>query len=546
MPPRELRRRVSPLLVLPTILVLVASAVVAARTTVHPTTGYARLLVALDRRAEARPVAKRVEALGGRPVRLLAGPRLLAVRVPRRDAQAFSRRLARISGVRFVERNRDLMQTTGSRFVQTVPTDPLWPNQWGPALIGAPAAWAVTMGSPSVVIAVLDTGVDFSQPDLRAALVPGYDFVNRDDEPSDDNGHGTRTAGIVGARADNGLGISGVCPRCSVMPVKVAGADGFASWLDVASGITWATDHGASVISMSLGGAQSDAVAAAVRYAQSKGVLVVAAAGNNGNSQRFYPAADPGVLSVAGTAKAGGLYSWSSHGSWVDVAAPGCDTTTFLGDRFGQFCGTSASAPVVAGLAGLAFSYSPNASAETIEHAIVSSAHRVAGVADGRVDAVGTLTALGATFKARPAAGRRSRAKLAGARSTSHYVRPAPRARLSRGALRMQWHVRLAVMGGRVAATLHSPKAQSCLLSLRSADGVWLSSRRGPTADSLVARVAGGRYRLDVQCKTRRPRPASLTVHGAHLRRNGSGSRSRGGGNGSVVPVPVATNFKPI
>lgn len=539
MPPRELCRRVSPLLVLPAILVLSASAVVAARTTVHPTTGYTRLLVALDRHTEDRAVANRVEALGGRPVRLLAGPRLLAVRVPRRNAPALSRRLARISGVRFVERNRDLMRTTA--LVQAVPTDPLWPNQWGPALIGAPAAWTVTMGSPSVVIAVLDTGVDFSQPDLRGALAPGYDFVSGDNDPSDDNGHGTRTAGIVGARADNGLGISGVCPRCSVMPVKVAAANGSASGLDVASGITWATDHGASVISMSLGGGQSDAVAAAVRYAQSRGVLVVAAAGNNGNSQPFYPAADPGVLSVAGTAKTGGLYTWSNRGSWVDVAAPGCDTTTFRSGAFGQFCGTSASAPVVAGLAGLALSYAPHSSAATIEHAILSSAHHVTGVADGRVDAVGTLTALGATFKLRPATRRRPRAKLAGSRSPSHYVQPTPRAHVSRGALRTQWHVRLAVIGGRVAATLHSPKAQSCLLTLRSVDGVWLSSKRGPTADSLVARVAGGRYRLDVQCRTRRPRPASLTVHGARLRQNQSGPQSRRG-----VPVPVAITFKPI
>ncbi len=475
-------------------------------------------------------------------MRLLTGPGLIAVRVPRRDAPVVSRRLAQTPGVRFVERNSALMRTTA--LVQAVPTDPLWRNQWGPALIGAPAAWAVTMGSPHVVIAVLDTGVDLSQPDLRGALVPGHDFVNGDNDPSDDNGHGTMTAGIAGARADNGLGVAGVCPRCSIMPVKVISKNGVATWLNVAAGITWATDHGAAIISLSLGGGPSDAVATAIRYAQSKGVLVVAAAGNNGSSQPFYPAADPGVLSVAGTEKADQLSSWSNYGSWVDVAAPGCDTTTLVGGGFGQFCGTSASAPVVAGLAGLALSYSPGSSAETIEHAIVSSAQHVSGVVDGRVDAVGMLTALGATFRAAPATLTRSRARRASRpRATPSHARPALRAHVDRGALRAHWHVRLAVAGGRVAATLHSPKAHSCFLSLRSADGIWLSSRRGPTADSLVARVGGGKYRLDVQCRVRRPRSASLTVHGARFPKHRRGSRRRGGGTGRV---PATIAFKPL
>lgn len=542
--PRRELRRLGRLVALPAFFVALVPAVVAAAgPTVHPTTGYTKLLVAAGPRAKTRALARRVEALGGRNVRPLGVPGLLAARVPLRDATALGHRLAQIPGVRFVERNRDLMRTAGS--VQTVPSDPLWRKQWGPALIGAPAAWAVTMGSPRVVIAMLDTGVDASQPDLRGALVPGYDFVNGNDDTSDDNGHGTRVSGIVAARADNGVGIAGVCPRCSIMPVKVSGSNGFATWLNVASGIAWATDHGASVISLSLGGGPSDTVAAAIRYAESKGVLVVAAAGNKGSSKPFYPAADPGVLSVAGAEKAGRLYSWSDYGTWVDVAAPGCDTTTLANGGFGQFCGTSASAPVVAGLAGLALSYSPGSSVEAIEHAIVSGAHHIDGVADGRVDAVGTLAALGARFPARPATRSRTRAKLAShPRSSGSNARPAVRARIRRHLLRAQWQLRLAAAGGRVAATLHSPKAQSCTLSLRSAAGVWLSSKRGATADSLVARVPGGEYRLEVQCTLRRPRPASLTVRGASLPKH----RHRGGGviEQRGTPVPAAFRFKPI
>jgi len=402
---------------------------------------------------------------------------------------------------------------------QAIPTDPLWQRQQGLAQIGAPSAWAVTTGSPRVVIAVLDTGVDLTQPDLQGALVPGYDIVDGTNDPSDDNGHGTRTAGIVGARGDNGLGISGVCPRCSIMPVKVVGADGTATGLDVASGITWATDHGAAVISLSLGGSQSSAVAGAVHYAESKGVLVVAAAGNGGSSEPFYPAADPGVLSVAATQTNGRLYPWSNRGSWVAVAAPGCDTTTFNGGGFGKFCGTSASAPVVAGLAGLALSYSPGSSAATIEHAIVSSAHGIDGVSGGRVDAAGTLAALGAklgtpAMQALQLPGSTSRTRT-DARALAEL-----RTRVKRRALRLRWHVRLAVEGGRVAATLRSSKAPSCSLRLQSTRGVVQRSSHKEKGDVLVARVRPGKYRLSVSCNVRQARPASLTVR-ARFRKAG-------------------------
>jgi subtilisin family serine protease len=405
---------------------------------------------------------------------------------------------------------------------QAIPSDPLWQRQQGLAQIGAPKAWAVTMGSPRVVIAVLDTGVDFSQPDLQGALVPGFDVLNGTDDPSDDNGHGTRTAGIVGARGDNGLGISGVCPRCSIMPVKVVGADGTATGFDVASGITWATTHGAAVISLSLGGAQSNAIAGAIEYAESKGVLIVAAAGNGGSSEPFYPAADPGVLSVAATQTNGQLYPWSNHGSWVSVGAPGCDTTTFNGGGFGKFCGTSASAPVVAGLAGLALSYSPTSSAATIEQAIVSSAHHIDGVSGGRVDAAGTLAALGAKLGTPAMQALQLPSRASGARTDAR-TQSELRTHVKRRALRLRWHLRLAVEGGRVAATLRSPKAPSCSLRLQSAQGVMRWSRHNKQADVLVAKVRSGRYRLLVSCKVRRPRPASLTVR-AHFRKAGQGA----------------------
>jgi subtilisin family serine protease len=188
------------------------------------------------------------------------------------------------------------------------------------------------------------------------------------------------------------------------MVAKVVGSDGTVSLEGEVAAIRWAVDNGARVINLSLGGTFGSTVADAVKYATAKGVLVVAAAGNNGNSAPFYPAADPGVLSVAATQPDDTLYSWSDYGSWVAVAAPGCNVTTGLAGGFGGFCGTSASTPVVSGLAALAWSFAPGASADAITSAITTSAYSLRSVEYGRVDAAGTLAALGATFQPAPQA----------------------------------------------------------------------------------------------------------------------------------------------
>ena len=327
------------------------------------------------------------------------------LRGSRAATRATVRRLERAGLVAYAEPDRVLVRVAQDAYQQLVPSDPLWPQQWGAAAIEAPAAWAVTTGTPGTVVAVLDTGVDPSQPDLAGALVPGYDFVNGDADPSDDFGHGTSVAGILAARLDNGAGVAGMCPNCAVMPVKVIGSDGNGLTSTIAQGMTWAVDHGARVINMSMGGPDaSDVLASAVEYAQAHGVLVVAAAGNNGSSNAFYPAAYPGVLSVAASDPNGQLYPWSDSGSWVDVAAPGCDVAPAMGGGFGNFCGTSASTPVVSGLAGLAFSFAPAATSARVEQAIESTAAPVGGVQFGGVDAARMLQALGATLRPAPPA----------------------------------------------------------------------------------------------------------------------------------------------
>src|SRR5206468_9137630 len=132
-----------------------------------------------------------------------------------------------------------------SEAFDTTPDDSDWPLQEGLRVAGFPKAWDVTRGAARVVVAVLDSGVDPNQPDLRGALVPGRDFVNSDADAADDHGHGTAVAGVIAARANNREGAAGVCWRCSVMPVKVLDSHGTGDDTVIAAGIVWAVDHGA-------------------------------------------------------------------------------------------------------------------------------------------------------------------------------------------------------------------------------------------------------------------------------------------------------------
>jgi len=293
--------------------------------------------------------------------------------------------------VEFVERDFSLAATG------TIPNDYWWPSEWSQVKTRTNLAWDLTQGSPNVVIASLDTGVDLSQPDLLGNLVGGYNALSGSSDTTDDNGHGTWSAGVAGATSDNTIGVASYCWRCSLMPVKVLGADGTGTTANVAAGITWATDHGARVISMSLSGTTgTNTLQNAVQYAHSRGVVLVAAAGNSGSATPNYPAAYPEVLGVAGTDPNDALYSWSNYGTWVKLAAPGCSYTTGRAGWYGSFCGTSAATPAVAGIAGLALSYSAGATNTRVEAALEASAVNTgAPVGYGRVDAYATLLALG-------------------------------------------------------------------------------------------------------------------------------------------------------
>jgi subtilisin family serine protease len=291
-----------------------------------------------------------------------------------------------------------------SHALDTTPNDSQWPEQEGLRVIGLPRAWDTSRGSTHVVVAVVDTGIDPGQPDLRGALVPGINLVDPAAAPLDDHGHGTAVAGIVAARSDNGQGMAGVCWFCAVMPVKVLDGSGSGDDTRIAAGIVWAVDHGARVVNLSLGGpGSSPQLAAALAYAAAHGTLTVAAAGNSGTTVPFYPAADPTALSVAATTTADRAYPWSNFGPWVDVAAPGCNVAPARRGGYGPFCGTSSATPIVAGLAALALAQHPSTSPAQLRGAIEQAATPVPGVVQfGRVSAPQTLAALGA-------AGRRAR-----------------------------------------------------------------------------------------------------------------------------------------
>jgi thermitase len=306
--------------------------------------------------------------------RRLTQLRILSISVPEATADVVLAGLRRNPAVEAVE-----PEATYS-LSETTPNDAHWTSQWGLRQTGFPQAWDVTHGSPRIVVGVLDTGVERSHPDLAGAVLAGRDFVSDDADPADEAGHGTAVAGILAARTNNRAGVAGACWSCRVLPVRVLGRDGKGESATLAAGIVWAVDHGADVLNLSLGGdtttmAERDAVA----YAVGHDVVVVAAAGNDGKTRREYPAATAGVIGVAGSDAEGRLYDWSNRGSWVDVAAPGCNTSPWRGHAYSTFCGTSSAAPLVSGLAALVRSAHPGASAAEIARLVTGR--------DGRLDA---------------------------------------------------------------------------------------------------------------------------------------------------------------
>lgn len=268
----------------------------------------------------------------------------------------------------------------------TIPDDPIYQEfQWGLRKIGMEAVWDVTTGSPDVIVAVLDTGVDEAHPDLEPNMIDGYDFVNDDPDAWDDASHGTHVAGVIAAVGDNGEGTAGIAWRSKILPVKVLDSKGLGPDAAVSKGIIYAVENKARIINISSGTPyQSRLLDEAVRFAERRGVLVVAAAGNTGDkgNEVIYPAAYPTVLAVGATDEKDNAPPFSQRQPYVAVAAPGVDVPGPAWRDAGNglyilHTGTSAAAPHVSGLAALLLSVKPDQTPAQLRSVITSTADEV-------------------------------------------------------------------------------------------------------------------------------------------------------------------------
>jgi len=274
-----------------------------------------------------------------------------------------------IGGFEFIEKNSNVLS------MLEIPNDPMLSLQYGLDAINAPEGWSLKKSSTTVTIAVLDTGVDLDHPDLVGSLVAGFNVFLGNDDPQDDNGHGTRVAGICAAVTDNGLGIAGASWGASIMPVKVLDASGRGSFQNAADGIIWAVDNGAQVINLSLGGPDPSLLLEdAIKYAIENGVVVVAASGNTGTNFVNYPARYEPVIAVGATGENNQIAGFSNFGPELDVVAPGMSIYTTLNTgTYGYFSGTSAATPFTSALSAILLSVNGNASNNISQQICASS-----------------------------------------------------------------------------------------------------------------------------------------------------------------------------
>jgi thermitase len=313
-----------------------------------------RLLVGLKEGVEAGRLNRTLQLHDARMRKMLPQPGAGILDIPEEYSGAILLSLRNSGLFRYVERDY-------YAHISASPNDPKYPSQWYLPKIQAPDAWSITTGTSEVLVAAIDSGVEASHPDLKSRLTSGWNFLTGDSNTGDEVGHGTGVAGIIAAASDNGVGVAGLNWSARVLPLVVVGMSESATYSDIASAIVYAADHGARIVNVSLGGANSSVtLQTAVDYAWNRGVLIFAAAMNATSSTRNYPAACDHVAAIAATDGADNLAFFSNYGDWITLSAPGTSIlTTAIGSGYGYENGTSFSSPIAAGVAALVLAVDP-------------------------------------------------------------------------------------------------------------------------------------------------------------------------------------------
>ncbi len=237
------------------------------------------------------------------------------------------------------------------------PNDPYYGNEWDLHTLNGAAAWDVSRGA-GITVAILDSGVDATHPDLQGQLVPGWNFYDGNSNTADVYGHGTEVAGVVAALGNNAIGVTGVAWNSKLMPIRVAGTNGYASISALASGLNYAADHGARVANMSFAVQSYSTIQTAAQYLRNKGGVACNSAGNYGTLDSTPPS--DSLVSVSATDASDTRASWSSFGPYVDVSAPGAGIwTTTMGGGYATVSGTSFSSPLTCGVIALMMAANP-------------------------------------------------------------------------------------------------------------------------------------------------------------------------------------------
>lgn len=318
------------------------------------------------------------------------------IRVPADQRQAILDQLNRDPDIEFAEADALVAP-------DFTPNDPSYSSQWHLPKISAPAAWDLTTGTSNVIVAIIDSGVDATHPELAGLTVPGWNFYNNNSNTADVYGHGTSVAGTAIARGNNGVGIASVAWNCRIMPIRVSNTSGSATFSAMAQGLTYAADHGARVANVSYAGAaRSATVQTAAAYLAAHGGLTVASSGNDGTTLT-----DPdnaSILAVSSTTSTDTLSTFSTRGPFVDLSAPGSSIyTTKMGGGYRTMSGTSFAAPVVAGVAALMFSADPTLTPAEVETILEQTALDLGAVGYDTSFGWGRVNAYQAVLAALPA-----------------------------------------------------------------------------------------------------------------------------------------------